>query len=636
MKKFTALLLSLILATTLMTSCSQSNDVAEGTVSDVSSSEPTLDATPDAEQTELTSEVPLDTFMVGSGEMLGDFVYGFGTNTYDVAVQTLVGGYMGTYVITPTGEIVQNNTVVSQMTTDTDEDGNKSYIFTLHDDLLWNNGEPMTAEDYVASVLWNTSPQWAEAGAAANAYSSLIGYSEYSAGETDVFTGVKLIDELQFSVTVSAEELPYFWENYNAIVDPLPFKSYLPTATISSGDDGSSFVFSEGDLLSECTRVASSERYAPSVSCGPYSFVSFENQTVTLQRNEHFKGDYNGNKPYFEYVIQKAIPLETSVEWVTSGQIDLVAGVVEGEKIEAAKASDAVTMQSYLRSGYGYLAMMCDYGVTADNNVRWALASLIDRSSVVDYVLGGYGSTVDSEYGIGQWMYQETAAELQEALKPISFNIDVANDYLDETQWIYEEDGTTPFERSKANADGTYMRHNEQGERLVVNHLGSLDNVLTDIIEIEYIANAPLAGMEFNVEKVEYSSMIDTYYASFETPEEERIYNTFNLATNFSFIFDRYTIWHSDFIGAQQNRLQLSDATLDELIIEMRQSDPDDIDGYLETWLNYQVRWNELMPTVPLYSNEYYDIAHAYVDNLNTTIYATYDEIICEISKSEK
>ncbi len=353
-----------------------------------------------------------------------------------------------------------------------------------------------------------------------------------------------------------------------------------------------------------------------------------------MELNEYFKGDINGDKPEFKYVVQKSIPIETDVEWVISGQVDIVEGVVEGEKIEAVKASNSAISNSYLRSGYGYLAMMCDMGPTSDVNVRWALASLIDRNAVVEYVLSGYGNTVDAEYGIGQWMYSDAGADLQAALKPISFNIDIANDYLDMSEWVYEADGTTPFDRAKVMEDGSYLRHNSAGETLTINHLGQ-DNVLTDIIEIQYAANAPLAGIEFILEKGEWNAVLKNYYNAYELTDE-RIYDTFNLATNFSSVFDRYYTWHSDFIGTSVNKPQLSDKILDDLIIKMRSTEPGDNEGYLDAWVQYQIRFNELMPQVPLYSNEYYDMAHIFVDNFDTTAYAGYESIICQISKSEK
>ncbi len=623
MKNNLKIILSIIIVFSLFVGCG-------------SSATPTVMSEESAPPPNATSSVPLDTLMVGVQEMSGDFISGFGNNAYDLSVKVLVGGYMSTHEIDAAGEIILNTTVVENLDTATDDLGNKTFTFTLHDDIYWNNGDPITARDYVASLMWFSSPQWTEAGASTSGYDAVIGYTEYFEGTTDVFSGVQLISDSQFSLTVSAENFPYYWEALHATVGPIHFDTYLPHCEIISDQSGTKLSFSQDDLITNCLRISETERYAPTVTCGPYSFVSFENQTVTLELNEHFKGDMYGNKPTLQYIVQKAIPLETDVEWVISGEIDIVEGVVEKEKIEAAKASDATYAQSYARSGFGYLAMLCDTGVTADVNVRWAMASLVDRAAVVDYVLGGYGSTVDAEYGIGQWMYHERGADLSSELMPISFSIAAANGHLDKTQWVYEADGTTPFDPAKADADGSYMRHNAQGEMLSINHLGQSDNVLTDIIEIQYAANAPLAGIKFNLDKSDWNAVLDNYYNAYKLPTDDRVYDTFNLATNFTAVFDRYYTWHSDFVGTSLNKAQLSDPELDELIVAMRSTAPSDTEAFLDAWFDYQVRWNELMPQVPLYSNEFYDIAHVYVDNLNTSAYAGYENLICQISKSEK
>ncbi len=616
MKKTVKILVAIIVALSLLAGCVSSTETQ---------TEP--------QQAMFTSEVPLDTLMVGVQDMSGDFINGFGNNSYDLSIKTLTGGYMDTYEITPQGEIVLNPTIVENLDIKTDDNGNKTYTFKLQDDLFFNNGDNITAKDYVAYVMWVSSPEWTEAGASTSGSDGLVGYEAYKNGETDVFEGVKLIDEYEFSVTIAAENLPYYWETVYAVTEPIHYETYLPNSELVSDDQGTRIDFSEGDLLTNCKRIAETERFAPTVTAGPYKFISFENQTVTLELNEYFKGDSAGNKPTLKYIIQKEIPAETDVEWVINGQVDLVEGVVEHEKIESVKASDSANFNTYLRSGYGFLAMLCDRGVTADQNVRWALASLIDRNSVVDFVLGGYGNTVDAEYGNGQWMYQEMAADLQQELLPISFNIDTANDYLDKTDWKFEADGQTPFDRTKAAADGSYLRHNAEGEKLEINHLGQA-NVFTDIIEIQYVANAPLAGIDFTVEKGEWSAVLDNYYNAFEL--EERVYETFNLATNFTAVFDRYYTWHSDLVGTTLNKAQLSDPVLDELIVKMRTTDPEDKQGYLDAWFEYQLRFNEIMPQIPLYSNEYYDISHAFVDNINTSSYAGYEDIICQITKTEK
>ncbi len=584
---------------------------------------------------ENTSEVPLDTLIVGTSDMTGDFLSGFGTNSYDLGIKTLTNGFFSTYETTSGGEIILNETVVSNVETALDDVGNKTYTFTLHDDLFWNNGDQITALDYVARLLWTYSNEWTEAGAAITTSNAIIGESEYFDGTTDYFKGVSLISDLEFSLTISAENLPYFWETVYVTAGPIHFDTYLPSCEIISDENGSKLSFTEGDLLTNAQRIASTERYAPTVTCGPYKFVSFENGSVTLEKNDYFKGDYNGNTPSFEYVIQKTIPVETDVEWVINGQVDIVQGVIGAEKIESAKSSENALLQEYLRAGYGYLAMLCDAGPTSDVNVRWALASLIDRNAVVDYVLGGYGTTVNSEYGVGQWMYQERGADLQEELLPISFNIDTANDYLDESEWTFEADGTTPFDNTKALPDGSYLRHNADGEKLVINHLGQA-NVFTDIIEIQYAANAPLAGIEFNITHSDWNSVQENYHNAYSIPAEERVYNTFNLASNFTSIFDRYYSIHSDFVGTRLNSSQLSDPILDDAIIAMRSTDPNDKEGYLDAWVDYQIRWNQLLPQVPMYSNENFDVYHKNVDNLNTTAYAKYQDIICEITKTVK
>ncbi len=628
MKRTITLVLVLLICLTSFFSCSNTKSVDNSLANEISKpiSEPT--------SSENTSQVPLDTLLVGVQDMTGDFINGFGNSGYDESVKVLTGGYMGVYEIDAQGEIYLNTVCVQDVDTSTDNDGNKTYTFTLQDDIFWNNGDKITAKDYVASALWFASPEWAEAGATSTGADALIGYTEFKDGTTNVFSGVQYISDTEFSVTIDAENLPYYWETVYAFLSPIHFDTYLKNCELISTQDGSYFEFSEGDLLTNCTRIVSEERYAPTVTCGPYSFVSFENQTVTLELNEYFKGDINGNKPTFQYVVQQSIPIETNAEWVISGQVDLVEEIVEHEKIESAKASESALYHSYLRSGYGFLAMLCDTGPTSDINVRWALASLIDRNEVVEYVTGGYGSTVDSEYGIGQWMYQEKAADLQAELLPISFSVDTANNYLDETQWVYEQDGVTSFDRTKATQDGTYLRYNENQEPLEINHLGQ-DNVLTDIIEVQYSANAPLAGIDFNLDKGEWAFVVENYYDAYKLGEN-RTYDTFNLATNFSPVFDRYYTWHSDFLGTSQNKAQLSDPELDELIIAMRSTDPNDKDGFLQAWFDYQVRFNELMPQIPLYSNEYYDIYHVNVDNYNTSIYAGYEDIICTLSKSEK
>lgn len=582
---------------------------------------------------------PAGTLSVGTPAMNGDFIYGFGNSSYDKYIKDLTSGYQyyATYTISAEGEIILNSVVVDAMMVEDDEEGNRTYTFRIYDDLMFDDGSPITAANFVFQTLWDASPQWRIAGATSTSGENLVGYAEYNnaeaeteadaGSETDFFYGVKLLNDYEFSMTIDAELLPYIWETSYVMSYPISIDAYAPGASIEANENGTRIT--GVDLMAAANAVAGGERFAPTVSAGPYSFVSFENQIVTLKVNENFIGDLYGQKPKFEFITQAEVPQDLDVQMVINDEIDLVTGVIEGAKIEAAKAAPNVFDHSYLRAGYGYFGFHCDFGPTADVNLRWGLASLVDRSEVIDYVLGGYGGTVDAEYGLAQWMYQEKRSELASRLQPISFNIEVANEYLDMTDWRFEEDGETPFDAEKANSQGTYLRHNADGEALIMEHLGTEDNEITDVLEIIMVRNAPLAGIQYNFTRGDFAMLLDNFYYGFELGEDRK-YHSFNLAVNFTPDFDPYySSNHSDFAGTWINSLQISDPELDDLIMAMRSLEPDQLDEFADIWVDYQVRYNELMPCLPLYSNQYFDMLNTRVTGINSSPFATWAMTIC-------
>jgi len=574
-------------------------------------------------------KVDTKTLIVGSPEISGNFIPGFGNNAYDVWVRNLILGY-STYATTPAGEIVLNETVVKNLTTEVDDVGNKTYTFTIHDDLKWNNGNPITAADYVFYILWYASPQWVEAGASSTVGEGLIGYTPYYKGEVDRFKGVSLIDDHTFSVTIDANELPYFYETTYASFMPVPMDVWAPGATIDQNEDG--VKIAGVDLKEATSKIASEERFAPTVTAGPYKFVSFENNAVTVEMNEHFKGTFDGKTPKLETIIIRSINQATDVDQVINGEIDMVTGVIEGEKIEKAKADKNTVAHWYARNGFGGFFMHCDFGPTAVKEVRHALAYLMDRDEIIKNVLGGYGSVTNGHYGLAQWMYEENKAAI-DALPHFSRDIAKANELLDQTEWKFEADGVTPFDPSKANAEGTYIRHNAQGEKLIINHFGTEDNDVTDNVELQLKANAPLAGIEFTLTRGDFDALLSHYYYAYDLPEGERKYHSFNLASNFSVAYDPYYSFHSNYFGTWMNANQVNDPEIDRLTVAMRSLEPTQREEYAKLWLEFQKAYADYLPTIPLYSNQYYDIFSKHVKGMNTTPFADWSDIICDIYK---
>lgn len=575
-----------------------------------------------------TTSAPEGTLVVGTPKLNGDFVAGFGNSSYDLAVRRLIGEGLETYAINPNGEFILNETIVKDLATSVDDEGNKTYTFELQKGLKWSDGADVTAKDYLFGILFGASPEWAATGASSSAGENLIGYQAYKDGDTKTLEGIELVDDLTFSLTIAAENLPYFYEVTWVAYGATPMHVWGADLTLS--EDGKTL---NGDLTAAAEFVATTERFKPTVGGGMYKFDTYENDTVSLSFNENYPGDYRGEKPKVANVVVRYINQTLDVDLVISGDVDLVAGVVEGAKIEKGKLSDQADVISYKRNGYGLIAFTNDFGPTQDLNVRKALAFLLDRNEFIQNILGGYGALVNGDYGLAQWMYIAKKAEIEEQLENFVLNVDKANEYLDASEWKFEKDGTTPFDVAKA-AEG-YYRHNKDGVQLVINHFGTIDNTITDLIGAKWPEAMDKAGVGFYLEYGDFDALLANYYYAADLPEGERKFNSFNLATGFADAYDPYYNLHSDYFGTWQNALGVNDPKFDELIETMRTLDPEQKDEYVEAWFTYQKYWNEQLPQLPIYSNEYFDIFNKRVKNLKTTPFYSWERAIIDVTLND-
>ncbi len=94
-----------------------------------------------------------------------------------------------------------------------------------------------------------------------------------------------------------------------------------------------------------------------------------------------------------------------------------------------------------------------------------------------------------------------------------------------------------------------------------------------------------------------------------------------NLATGFnSSVYDQAYYWTGDpekvALGYNSNYLyDLGEGGLDDLSMRMVYDvEPGDYDSYLDLWQQYMVRWNEMLPDLPLYSNIYVTAVPTWVE----------------------
>ena len=356
--------------------------------------------------------------------------------------------------------------------------------------------------------------------------------------------------------------------------------------------------------------VANEYRVKPSVVSGPYTFDSFENNMVRLSLNPNYNGNFRGEKATIPHIIVQTVNKNIAIDLVENGDIDIWEGESTGGKIDQIRAAaDEGKLQynTFERNGYGNLTFLTDRGATAIKEVRQAIAHLMDRNTFVQSYAGGYGVVTNGMYGSSQWMYQERGADLESGkLTNYQLNIDTANELLDESPYKFEADGTTPWDKAKAdeafasNPDGyDYWRYDENGKQLVVNQYGSDESEITTLISNQLPNNAKQVGMEYNVTAGSFATLLDYYY----NPEEDAEYTAFNMGSQFGTPFDPYYQYHSEGFN---NTTKTNDPKADEITVKLRQTEPDDKEGYLDAWEEFQIWYNDYLPEIPLYSNQFH------------------------------
>ena len=333
---------------------------------------------------------------------------------------------------------------------------------------------------------------------------------------------------------------------------------------------------------------------------GPYMKEKYDetSNTYTLVKNPNYKGNYEGQKPHIDTVIYKFVQTETQMDELATGGVDIL--VKMGEANEINSGMDLVDKGThgyvdYPRNGYGKIQFICDRGPTQYAEVRHAIAYLLDRNEFAKTFTGGHGSVVNGYYGTAQWMVEEREDEIGK-LNQYSFSVDKAIAELEKAGFTLGKDGK-PYKsglRYKKLDDGKLMP-------LTIKWCSSENNPVSDLLATK-LANSDdvkKAGMEIKQTVVTFNELVENNEQS--KPND---YNMYNLGIGFNALYEPEQAFK---IGGPQNKNRISDEKLADLAKNLNLVDPANEDEYLDKFVAFQQRWNELLPDLPLYSNQYYD-----------------------------
>ena len=176
MKKSLVLLLCLVMvASAFLAGCSPKEEVVTETT-----------AAAGEATTEAASAEPSGTLVVGITEASGNFNPLYYSSAYDGYVVDMV--FQDLITRNFDGEYEANVADSWEYS----EDG-KSITFKMKQDVVFSDGQPLTANDVVFTYQVLADPSYT--GRYSSTVKDLVGYDEYYAGETTEFVGVEAVDE---------------------------------------------------------------------------------------------------------------------------------------------------------------------------------------------------------------------------------------------------------------------------------------------------------------------------------------------------------------------------------------------------------------------------------------------------------
>lgn len=528
-----------------------------------------------------TSAKADNSIILGSStELSGKFRYATfgGTNpgSSDLDIQNLTTG-LETVSTTKEGGYQWNDTVVKEHEEVENEDGTKTYTITIYDDLKLSDGSPVTAKNYLAfTMAFSTAVAAEAAGKDHMSGMTVVGYEDFAAytgpdseAGTKEFAGLRMIDDYTFSITISADYLPYYYAIAYGGVSAYDTGLWLGDCDIMDDGNGcylsDEFYAKDGDSYVMASHIYDSawntdDTYAYS---GPYAVSEYDDsdKSAVLTLNPYFKGNYEGTVPTIEKVVYKKVVTTTQMADLTSGNLDVISGITGGdetdEAITMADASEGKYVYThYSRAGYGKLGFRADFGPVQYTEVREAIAYCMDRAAFAKEFTGGYGGVVDGPYYSGSWMYK-AAVEQGMILDAYATSADSAIAVLEAGGWIYDAEGNaytsgvrykkipgdvaTENDKTYQSKDGAYKTTEVNGDYympLVLNWYGTTDNPFTDLLMTGFVANENLAAAGFAVQYTvgEFYPMQDELYqmAVYGYYSGTPLYTCFNFATGFT------------------------------------------------------------------------------------------------------
>ncbi|MBN1146209.1 MAG: peptide ABC transporter substrate-binding protein [Anaerolineales bacterium] len=270
------------------------------------------------------------------------------------------------------------------------EDGT-TITMKLRDDIVWSDGTPMTAEDFVFTYQMTVDPK--------NTVASAYPY--------DLMTSVEAPDERTVVITFAEPFAPWA---------ALLWHGLLPKHVLQPVYDA------EGTIdNAEWSR-------APTVGCGPFTFQEWESGSFArFTANEN----YWLGKPKLDEIFIRFVPDDASqIAALKAGDGDLGTffAYPDVPDLEAAGVEIFKVFSGYNEVWYFYLDPEKGHPALQDERVRKAIAMGFDRFSLNKDLLLGLTEPAATEW--------DNTPYVDPSIQPWPYDPEAAKKLLDEAGWV--------------------------------------------------------------------------------------------------------------------------------------------------------------------------------------------------------
>ena len=282
-------------------------------------------------------------------------------------------------------------------------DDARTLTFTLREGLTWHDGEPVTAADVAFTFQAMAHPDY-DGGRFAE-ISILDGAQAYRDGDADAVSGIEVVDDRTVAFTTSE-----------------PFAPFLPTV-------GGVFILPE-HVYGEVAIAQWQEDATNREPLGSGPFVFDEYRPGEFVAVDAF-GDYWEGRPCLDRLIVRFGDQNTLLAALLNGELDAAPVPIDGAS--DVQAADDLELQVVDTLSFQYIGTNLRGAELGELAVREAIAHAVNRRAIVNGLLQGYGSILNTIFPTNHWSYPQD-------VEGIAYDPELAASILEEAGWTLQGD----------------------------------------------------------------------------------------------------------------------------------------------------------------------------------------------------